>query len=77
MSDVLELRYQLSEAHAKLAHTERALEQARKDLLVLRAQVAALREALKDYYHECQCNHADIHAVNKRAYTALQMTENL
>lgn len=31
MSDVLELRYQLSEAHAKLAHTERAFEVARTE----------------------------------------------
>lgn len=77
MSDVLELRYQLSEAYAKLAHTERALEQAQKDLLVLRAQAAALRPALKDFYHECECCHDAIHAVNRRAYTALQMTENL
>ena len=55
----------------------REVEGLRKDLLVLQAQAQALREALKDYYHECQCNHGDIHAVNKRAYTALQMTENL
>jgi hypothetical protein len=53
------------------------VERLEKDLLVLRAQATMLREALKDYYHGCQCNHEDIHAVNKAAYTALQTTEHL
>lgn len=53
------------------------LDVVKKDHMVLRAQATALREALKDYYHECRCNQDDMHPVRKRAYTALQMTENL
>lgn len=53
------------------------LDEVKKDRMALRAQATMLREALKDYYHECRCNQDDMHAVNKRAYTALQVTENL
>lgn len=53
------------------------LDEVKKDRMALRAQATLLREALKDYYHECRCNQDDMHAVNKRAYTALQATENL
>ena len=49
----------------------------RKDRSELRLQAVTLREALKGYYHECLCNRDEIRAANKRAYSALQMTDHL
>ena len=41
----------------------------------LRAHVASLRAALKDYYHECRCRHVEMDEVNRDAYRALRATE--
>lgn len=43
----------------------------------LRAVAFTLRQALKDYYHECRCRHADMDSVNIAAYKALQDAEKL
>jgi len=53
------------------------LDVVRKDRSELRLQAVTLREALKGYYHECLCNRDEIRAANKRAYSALQMTDHL
>lgn len=53
------------------------LDVVRKDRAELRLQSVTLREALKGYYHECLCNRDEIRAANKRAYSALQMTDHL
>ena len=40
-----------------------------------REQVAMLRQALKTYYHECKCQHAEMDEVNRQAYAALRATD--
>ncbi len=39
------------------------------------ANVAMLREALKAYYHECQCQRRDMDKVNMQAYATLRATD--
>jgi len=85
------LRTEVEQLRRDWAETQNALNQAayerdearaelsvvRKDRSELRLQAVTLREALKGYYHECLCNRDEIRAANKRAYSALQMTDHL
>lgn len=58
-----------------LERTCRQLEQAERERDEAREQVAMLRQALKTYYHECKCQHAEMDEVNRQAYMALRATD--
>ena len=49
-----------------------SLEQERDEA---RAKVALLRQALKDYYHECRCQRTEMDEINRQAYAALRATD--
>jgi len=65
----------------RLDHAEADAEQAVAILTAecdeAREQVAMLRRALKTYYHECKCQHAEMDEVNRQAYAALRATDGL
>ena len=69
-----------AEKQAKLAwdrHAEKdaAYGEALRERDKAQEGVAMLREALKAYYHECQCQRRDMDKVNMQAYAALRATD--
>lgn len=46
-----------------------------KQLVAARADSEQLLVLLKAYYHECQCRHEAVDAVNMRAYAAIRKAD--
>ena len=61
---------------AALRQLEIERDEARRERDKARAEASTLRQALKDYYHECTCNRSAMAAVHLAARLALSATED-
>jgi succinate dehydrogenase/fumarate reductase-like Fe-S protein len=61
---------------AALRQLEIERDEARRERDKARAEASTLRQALKDYYHECTCNRSVMAAVHLAARLALSATED-